>query len=102
MQTDTVNRSPDMRSEESKNDGWFMLPRRQSSDCNMTIVVQRFDKDGAPAMDVGGKPVVTEDGVRLAMQIHARNGRVAITWMDRRDAGAEPDVHAWLGALASQ
>jgi len=46
MQTDTVNRSPDMRSEESKNVGWFMLPRRQASDCNMTIVVQRFDKDG--------------------------------------------------------
>jgi len=46
MQTDTVNRPPDMRSAESKNVGWFILPRRQSSDGNMTIVVQRFDKDG--------------------------------------------------------
>ncbi|MBT3268087.1 hypothetical protein HN371_13075 [Candidatus Poribacteria bacterium] len=77
--------------------------RRESEDATpQDLYIQRFDKDGAPAMDVGGKPVVTEDGVRLAMQIHARNGRVAITWMDRRDAGAEPDVHAWLGALASQ
>ncbi|HCR17535.1 MAG TPA: hypothetical protein DIU35_08630 [Candidatus Latescibacteria bacterium] len=43
---DTVDRNPDMKALESKNAGWFLLPRKQSSDCNMTIVVQRFEEGG--------------------------------------------------------
>ena len=35
-----------MKALESKNAGWFLLPRKQSSDCNMTIVVQRFEERG--------------------------------------------------------
>lgn len=46
MDNNTVHRAPDMHSVESKNVGWFMLPRRASSDCNMTIVVQRFETGG--------------------------------------------------------
>jgi len=42
----TVNRPPDMQTAVSKNAGWLMLPRRESSDCNMTIVVQRFEPGG--------------------------------------------------------
>jgi len=46
MLKDTVTRPPDMESPESKNVGWFLLPRKQSSGCNMTIVVQRFEEGG--------------------------------------------------------
>ncbi|MFC1525781.1 cupin domain-containing protein [Candidatus Latescibacterota bacterium] len=46
MRSDTVNRPPDMRSPESRNVGWLLLARRASSDCNMTIVVQRFEAGG--------------------------------------------------------
>jgi quercetin dioxygenase-like cupin family protein len=46
MLKNTVHRKPDMEAVESKNAGWFLLPRRQSSDCNMTIVIQRFEVDG--------------------------------------------------------
>ena len=35
-----------MKALESKNAGWFLLPRKQSSDRNMTIVVQRFEEGG--------------------------------------------------------
>lgn len=35
-----------MKALESKNAGWFLLPRKQSSDGNMTIVVQRFEEGG--------------------------------------------------------
>jgi len=46
MRTDTVNRPPDMETPESRNVGWFLLPRRASSGANMTIVVQRFEPGG--------------------------------------------------------
>ena len=46
MRKDTVNRPPDMQTPASKNVGWFLLPRRGSSGCNMTIVVQRFEVGG--------------------------------------------------------
>ena len=46
LRNSTVHRAPDMQSIESKNAGWLMLPRRASSDCNMTIVVQRFEVGG--------------------------------------------------------
>jgi quercetin dioxygenase-like cupin family protein len=41
-----VHRKPDMEAPASKNAGWFLLPRKQSSDCNMTIVIQRFEVGG--------------------------------------------------------
>ena len=46
MRKDTVRRSPDVETPESKNIAWSLLPRRQSSECNMTILVQRFEPGG--------------------------------------------------------
>ena len=46
MLKDAVDRPLDMETPESKNVGWFLLPRTQSSGCNMTIVVQRFEEGG--------------------------------------------------------
>ena len=46
MRRDTVKRPPDMETPQSKNVGWFLLPRKASSDVNMTIVVQRFEPGG--------------------------------------------------------
>jgi len=47
MRKDTVNRTPDLETPAGKNVAWFLLPRRQSSDRNMTIVVQRFEPGGS-------------------------------------------------------
>ena len=47
MPADTTNREPDYIATESKNVAWSLLPRRQSSDCNMTIGVQRFEPGGS-------------------------------------------------------
>ena len=46
MLKDTAKRDPDYRTEASRNAAWFLLPRKTSSECNMTIVVQRFDPGG--------------------------------------------------------
>ena len=46
MRKDTVHRSPDWETPASSNVAWSLLPRRRSSDCNMTILVQRFDPGG--------------------------------------------------------
>ncbi|MEW6752185.1 MAG: cupin domain-containing protein [Candidatus Latescibacterota bacterium] len=46
MVTDTVNRPPDVESPASRNVAWALLPRRRSSGCNLTIVVQRFAPGG--------------------------------------------------------
>ena len=46
MIKDTVNRTPDLETPEAANTAWFLLPRRESSDCNMTIVIQRFEPGG--------------------------------------------------------
>lgn len=80
---------------------WYDYRRESDEETPQDIYIQRLDDGGAPLMHAGGERIATEDGVRLAMQVHAWNGRAAITWMDRRDAGAEPDVHAWFGAFAS-
>ena len=42
----SVNRSPDLETPSAKNIAWFLLPRKTSSDCNLTIVVQRFEPGG--------------------------------------------------------
>jgi len=42
----TVNRSPDYRASEGKSVAWTLLSRRQSSDCSMSIMVQRFEPGG--------------------------------------------------------
>ena len=47
MRTNTTNRSPDFETTEAKNVAWYLLPRRQSSNSNMTIAVQRFEPGGA-------------------------------------------------------
>jgi quercetin dioxygenase-like cupin family protein len=47
MRKDTVNRTPDLETPESKNVGWSLLPRRGSSYCNISILVQRFDPGGS-------------------------------------------------------
>jgi len=46
MRKNTVNRPSDMQTPASKNVGWFLLPRRESSGRNMTIVVQRLQVGG--------------------------------------------------------
>ena len=46
MPSSTVNRAPDLQTPEDHNVGWFLLPRRASTDTNMTIVVQRFEPGG--------------------------------------------------------
>ncbi len=46
MRKDTIKRSPDIKVLESKNIAWSLLPRRQSSGCNMAILVQRFEPGG--------------------------------------------------------
>ena len=46
MHRDTVHRSPDLETSASKNVVWSLWPRRRSSDCNMTILVQRFEPGG--------------------------------------------------------
>ena len=46
MRRDTVRRSPDLETPASKNVAWSLLPRRQSSDGNMTILVQQFEPGG--------------------------------------------------------
>lgn len=46
MRKDTVHRSSDVETPESKNVAWSLLPRRRSSDGNMTILVQRFEPGG--------------------------------------------------------
>ncbi len=43
---DTTNRPADFTSVISRNVSWALLPRRQSSDCNLTIMVQRFAPGG--------------------------------------------------------
>jgi len=47
MLRDTTDRSPDLEAVESGNVAWSLLPRKQSSDVNMTILVQRFDPGGS-------------------------------------------------------
>lgn len=80
---------------------WYDYRRESDEETPQDIYVQRLDGDGARLMDQGGERIVTEDGARLALQAHARHGRVAITWMDRRDNGSKPNVHAWFSASAS-
>ena len=46
MSTSTVNRDPDLQAPEDRNVAWFLLPRRASTDTNVTIVVQRFEPGG--------------------------------------------------------
>ena len=46
MRKDSVRRPPDFEAPEARNVGWALLPRRSSSDCNITIVVQRFEQGG--------------------------------------------------------
>ena len=46
MAHDSVHRPPDFTSVESKNVAWNLLPRRASSDTNLTILVQRFEPGG--------------------------------------------------------
>ena len=47
MHTSTVNRAPDLQTPEDRNVAWFLLPRRASTDTNITIVVQRFESGGS-------------------------------------------------------
>ena len=47
MLKDSVNRAPDFEAPVGKNVAWFLLGRRQSSACNMTIVIQRFEPGGS-------------------------------------------------------
>ena len=47
MLKDSVNRKPNYETPAGKNVAWFLLARRQSSGCNMTIVVQRFEPGGS-------------------------------------------------------
>ncbi|MAF11928.1 hypothetical protein CMK11_15890 [Candidatus Poribacteria bacterium] len=81
---------------------WYDYRRESEDETPQDVYIQRLDREGQPSMAPGGVPIAADGGIRLAMQIHARDGRVAITWMDRRDAGSEPNVHAWFGAQASQ
>ena len=46
MRKDSVRRAPDFETPEARNVGWALLPRRSTPDCNMTIVVQRFEPGG--------------------------------------------------------
>ncbi|MBT4501173.1 MAG: cupin domain-containing protein [Gemmatimonadetes bacterium] len=47
MLKDSVKRVPDFETPAGKNVAWFLLGRRQSSGCNMTIVVQCFEPGGS-------------------------------------------------------
>jgi quercetin dioxygenase-like cupin family protein len=46
MLRNTTNRAPDFVAAESRNVAWSLLPRKQSSNINLTIMVQRFDPGG--------------------------------------------------------
>jgi hypothetical protein len=76
---------------------WYDYRRETDDETPQDLYWQRLNADGAPMLTEGGEPFVTDAGVRLAMATHVRDGRVAITWMDRRDATAGSDVHAWIG-----
>jgi len=52
MRTDTTNRPADHEATEAKNVAWTLLSRRQSTDSNMTIAVQRFEPGGTFAEHV--------------------------------------------------
>ena len=80
MPKDTVNRAPDFQAPQSKNVAWHLLPRRGSSDSNLSILVQRFEPGGDFAdhshdleqffyitkgrieMTIGGRTDVYEEG----------------------------------------
>ena len=46
MQKNSVNRVPDYETVEARNVAWTLLARRQSSGCNLSVLVQRFEPGG--------------------------------------------------------
>jgi len=79
---------------------WYDYRRETDDVTPQDLYLQRLDPSGAALMAAGGEPLVTEEGVRLAMAMHARDGGPAIVWMDRRDATSGSNIHAWFEAPA--
>ena len=46
MKNNTVNRAWDSEAPQSKNVAWSLLKRRESSDCNLSVILQRFEPGG--------------------------------------------------------
>jgi len=46
MRKDSVERSPDHQSEASKNVAWYLLPKEQSTDRNLHIMLERYEPGG--------------------------------------------------------
>ena len=46
MERNTTKRKPDLEAPGSKNVAWALLPRTRSSNCNLAILVQRFEPGG--------------------------------------------------------
>lgn len=43
---DSIHREPDQRAGPQKNVAWSVLPRKHSSGCNLSVMVQRFEPGG--------------------------------------------------------
>jgi quercetin dioxygenase-like cupin family protein len=77
----TVNRAPDYEARQSRNVAWHLLPRRESSDCNMGILVQRFEPGGD----------FEEHSHDLEQFFYVTKGRMEMTMGDRTSLYSEGD-----------
>jgi quercetin dioxygenase-like cupin family protein len=94
MRTDSVKRLPDYRSEASKNVAWYLLPKAQSTDDNLHIMLERYEPGGDFAehshdfqqtfyicqgtfeMTIGGETNVYGQGDIIVMEVgEAHSGR---------------------------
>ena len=75
---------------------WYDYRHESEDETPQDLYLQRINAQGAPLMEEGGEAFVTEGGARLAMAMHVLDGRAVVTWMDRRDERAPPNIQAWF------